>query len=67
MRLELASLLTNPDLSKDDIDRHQRIPFFDPKLLERPEFRIRNNLINLKASDVTLLNEALKAAEDEKI
>ena len=66
MRLELSNLLTNPDLSKDDIDRHYRIPFFDPKLLERPEFRIKNNLIQLKESDVALLNEALKTVEDEK-
>jgi hypothetical protein len=66
MRLELSNLLTNPDLSKEDIDRHHKIPFFDRKLLDRPEFRIKNNLINLKESDVALLNEALKTAEDEK-
>ena len=66
MRLELSNLLNNPDLSKEDIDRHHRIQFFDPKLLDRPEFRIRNNLIQLKESDVVLLNEALKIVEDEK-
>ena len=67
MRLELSNMLNNPDLSKEDIDRHHRIPFFDPKLLDRPEFRIRNNLIQLKESDVVLLNEALKIVEDEKV
>jgi len=66
MRLELQNLVNNPDLSKEDIDRHIRIPFFDPKLLDRPEFRVRNNLISLKESDISLLNEALKSVEDQK-
>lgn len=42
-----------------------KIPFFDPKLLERPEFIIRNTLISLKDTDVILLNDALKAVEEE--
>jgi len=52
MRLELSNLVNNPDLSKEEIDRHVRIPFFEPKLLDRPEFRVRNNLITLKESDI---------------
>lgn len=66
MRLELSNLLSNPDLTKDDIERHHRIPFFDPRLIDRPEFRIRNNLISLKDTDIALLNDALKIVEDEK-
>jgi hypothetical protein len=65
MRLELSNLVHNSDLSKEDIEQHHKIPFFDPKLLERPEFKIKNNLIALKETDIALLSEALKVVEDE--
>jgi len=36
-------------------------------LFNRPEFRVKNKLIALKETDVLLLNEALKSAEEEQI
>lgn len=65
MRLELSNLLLNSDPTKEEIDSHRKIPFFDPKWLDRPEFRIRNRLIALKDQDIVLLNEALKTVEEE--
>lgn len=66
MRIELSKLLLNPDLKSEDTNSHVKIPFFDPKLLERPEFNIRNTLISLKDTDVVLLNDALKTVEEEQ-
>lgn len=66
MRLELSNLVNNADLKKEDIEQHYKIPFFDPILLNRPEFRVKNKLIALKETDVLLLNEALKSAEEEQ-
>jgi len=66
MRLELSSLLDKPDLTKEDIEMHKKIPFFDPSYLNRPEFKVKNKLINLNEKDLALLNESLKAAEEEQ-
>ena len=66
MRLELSSLLDKPDLTKEDIEMHKKIPFFDSSYLNRPEFKVKNKLINLNEKDIALLNESLKAAEEEQ-
>ena len=66
MRLELSRLIDKTDLTKEDIDQHFKIPFFDPSLLNRPEFRVKNKLINLNEKDIFLLTEALKGSEEEQ-
>lgn len=65
MRLELSSLLQNVELSKTDTNQHIKIHFFDMKLLDRSEFIYRNQLIQLKDTDLALLDEALKQEEEE--
>ena len=65
MRLELSSLLTNVELSKTDTSYHVKVPFFDAKLLQRSEFIFKNHLIQLKDTDLVMMNEALKLAEEE--
>lgn len=42
MRLELSTLLTNTDLQVTDTNYHVKVPFFDPKLMQRSEFIYRN-------------------------
>lgn len=65
MRLELSSLLTNVELQPSDTNTHLRIPFFDPALLQRSEFIYRNQLIQLKDTDLAMMDESLKQVEDE--
>ncbi len=65
MRLELSSLLMNVELSDADRNQHVKVPFFDPKLLQRSEFIFKNHLIQLKDTDLAMLNEALKLQEEE--
>ena len=66
MRLELSNLVNNSNLTKDDIEQHYKIPFFDPSLMSRPEFRVKNKLIKLNEKDIALLNDALKTTEEEQ-
>lgn len=42
-----------------------KVPFFDPKLLEKSEFIYRNRLIQLKETDIAMMNDASKQQEEE--
>jgi len=66
MRLELSTLLTNPDLQVADTNYHVKVPVFDPKLMQRSEFIYRNQLIQLKENDLIMMNDALKQSEEEE-
>lgn len=65
MRLELSSLLEKVELSKTDTNQHVRVHFFDAKLLERSEFIYKNHLIQIKDTDLVMMDEALKLEEEE--
>jgi hypothetical protein len=41
------------------------VPLFDPKLLQRSEFVYKNHLIQLKDTDLAMMNESLKQVEEE--
>lgn len=65
MRLELSSLLNNVELGPDDVNTHFKASFFDPELMNRSEFIYRNHLIQLKDTDLAMMDEALKVVEEE--
>lgn len=66
MRVDLSSLLMKVELGEADTNKHCRVPFFEPSLLKRPEFLYKNHLINLKETDLAMLNENLKHQEQEE-
>jgi len=58
--------LTNADLQPTDTNYHVKVPFFDPSLMARSEFIYRNQLIQLKETDLSMMNESLKQVEEEE-
>lgn len=49
-----------------DTSYHVKVPVFDAKLMNRSEFIYRNQLIQLKETDLAMMNEALKAQEEDE-
>jgi hypothetical protein len=43
-----------------------KVPFFDPALMARSEFIYRNQLIQLKETDLIMMNDSLKQVEEEE-
>ena len=59
MRLELSRLVYTADPQEKDLDYHKMNMFYDPSLCDRPEFMFKNHLINLKDTEIEMLENDL--------
>ena len=66
MRLELSRLVYNADPTEKDLDYHKMNMFFDIQLCETPEFLYKNHLIDLKDTEVEMLEADLKTIEEDE-
>ena len=55
MRLDTSKLIKKPELSESDTNYHKLNRFYSPEMLDKPEFRFNNHLIELKDADTELL------------
>ena len=66
MRLETSRLSKNPDLQDEDLSYHKVNRFFDDRWMTKPEFMFKNHQIELKPTEITLLEQALAQTEEEE-
>lgn len=64
MQIHMSHWLENVDLKAEDQEYHKHNGFFDTKLLSKPEFMYRNHLIDLKESEIKMLEEHLLEREE---
>ena len=55
MRLDTSKLIKKAELTENDTNYHMMNRFYSPEMLEKPEFRYNNHLIELKDADTELL------------
>jgi len=60
----MSKWLENVDLKPDDYQYHKLNGFFDTELLKKAEFIYRNHLVELKESEIKMLEEHLVERED---
>eukprot|EP00352_Strombidinopsis_acuminata_P000850 CAMPEP_0176342678 /NCGR_PEP_ID=MMETSP0126-20121128/3354_1 /TAXON_ID=141414 ORGANISM="Strombidinopsis acuminatum, Strain SPMC142" /NCGR_SAMPLE_ID=MMETSP0126 /ASSEMBLY_ACC=CAM_ASM_000229 /LENGTH=100 /DNA_ID=CAMNT_0017688207 /DNA_START=425 /DNA_END=727 /DNA_ORIENTATION=- len=60
----MAHWLEKVDLKTEDMQYHKHNGFFDTELLNKPEFIYRNHLIDLKESEIKMLEEHLLEREE---
>ena len=66
MRLNLSRLIYTADPQEKDLDYHKINMFYDASLCERPEFMFKNQLINLKDTEIEMLETDLAGIEEEE-
>ena len=66
MRLDTSKLVKQAELTASDTNYHKHNRFYSPEMFDKPEFRYRNHLIELKDADIELLEQALANEEAEE-
>lgn len=59
MRLETSRLVRNPDLQESDLTYHKMNRFYNERYATKPEFMFKNHLIELKETEIEMLEQSL--------
>ena len=65
--MDTSKLVRDTELPETDTNYHRVNRFYAHHLMQKPEFRFQNHLVELKAADLELLETALKEEEAEEL